>query len=196
MRKYPGIQLLVATAILAGWWLYQRDSIHSGACSQTVAPTRTAPQIRASRDRSIDEIPSDAAPQNAPCVGQPRSGRELMASFQRALAPSASELDGTWVEIGAVQDGPSSQFRSLNCSGVKQHGNFDFVMVASGYSVDLYAVGDDPQKVTMKPDRKDKGSLKFALDEGADEGPVIFRCRLTDRGTLICLNSQDRKSVV
>jgi hypothetical protein len=136
-------------------------------------------------DISSEEVPRDSVPQNVPCVGQPKSRRELAASFQQARFPLTSQITGTWVEIGDVSNDPSEPL-SLNCSGVERGSKFEFALVASGYAVELHAIGMTyPQKVTMEPDHK--GSVKFPVDFSADEGPDTYHCRLTKRGTLACL---------
>jgi hypothetical protein len=90
------------------------------------------------------------------------------------------------VEIGDVDNDPSSHYASLNCSGLKRGQKFEFVLVANGDSVELHAIGMTyPQKVTMEPDRK--GSITFPVDFAADEGPETYRCRMTTRDTLACL---------
>jgi len=139
-----------------------------------------------SSDISSEELPQDSIPENAPCVGQPRSRTELGKSFQQGRFPLASQITGTWVEIGDVANDPSSEHLSLNCSGVKRGSKFEFVLVVSGYSVELHEVGMTyPQKVTMEPNRM--GYVGFPVDLSADEGPDTYRCRLTRRGTLACL---------
>lgn len=144
------------------------------------------PQSPVSADTSSEEMPQNATPQNAPCVGQPKSGRELAASFQEGRLPAASQVTGTWVEIGTVSDYTSPRYRSLNCSGEKRGSKFEFVLVANGYSVELHAIGTDLQKVTMTPDHK--GSVEFTLDLEADGAHETYRCRLTKRSTLACLD--------
>ena len=142
------------------------------------------------------EVPRDAAPQSAPCVDQPKSLAELTASFGKGRFPLASDITGTWVEIGWVSEDPSDPHetsphptikKSLNCVGDKRGSKFEFVLAASGYSVELHAIGMTyPQKITMQPDHK--GSVVFPVDFAADEGPDTYRCRLTQRDTLACLS--------
>jgi hypothetical protein len=140
-----------------------------------------------SADSSSEEIPQYSGPANAPCVDQPRSRSELAASFQRGRFPQASQIDGTWVEIGLL----TRVYRSFDCSGEKRGSKFEFVLVAKGYSVELKGFGMTyPQKVTMEPDHK--GSIEFQVDFAADEGPDTYRCRLTERDTLACLIDQRR----
>lgn len=137
-------------------------------------------------DSSSGAIPRYAATQNVPCVGQPRSLRELASSFQQGQLPLASQITGTWVEIGFVWNDPPTHHASLNCSGEKRGGKFEFLLLANGYSAELHAVGTYVQKVTMQTDHK--GSVEFPVDFGADEGPETYRCRLSKRGTLTCLD--------
>jgi hypothetical protein len=133
---------------------------------------------------SPEEAPDDAIPQNAPCVGQPKSLRELAASFARGQVPLASQITGTWVQIGDIYKDPAVK-NSLNCLGVRRGNTLEFVLIADGYAVALHAIGTYPQKAVMRPDHK--GSVEFSVDFGADEGPETYRCRLTKRGTLACV---------
>ena len=128
----------------------------------------------------------NATPQNTPCADQPTTRKKLAASFQSGRLPLASQVTGTWVEIGELSDYPlSPPFRNMNCSGVMRDDIFEFVLVADGYTVELHAVGAYIEKVKMQPDGK--GAVTFPVDFAADEGPDTYRCRLTKRGTLACL---------
>jgi hypothetical protein len=134
-----------------------------------------------------EDIPRNDPPQNAPCIGQPKSFRELAASFRNGRLPLASQIKGTWVEIGSVSDYPGVPHdRSFNCSGITRGSKLEFVLVANDHYGELHSLGA-VQKVAMEPDHK--GSVEFPFDEGADEGPETFRCRLTKRDTLACLDS-------
>lgn len=137
---------------------------------------------------SQDEIPRYATPQNAPCMDQPRSLAEMAASFRYGKLPLVSEMTGTWVEIGDVW---SHGKNSLNCSGIRRGSKFEFVIVADGYSVALHAIGMMPP-LNVKIGRDNEGSVAFPVNFGADEGPDHNRCRLTDRGTLVCLVAEYR----
>ncbi len=79
MRRFLPILLVLALQVLA--------SETSLAQAQTLT----------SNDGSSEEVPRDSVPQNTPCVGQPKSRRELAASFQQGRLPEASEITGTWV---------------------------------------------------------------------------------------------------
>jgi hypothetical protein len=109
----------------------------------------------------------------------------LAVSFKQGQLPLAATMTGTWVEIGEVSDYPGDPFRSLNCSGEMRGRKLEFVLVADGYSAEIHAIGAGVQKVTMQPDHK--GNVTFPFDEGADEGPDKYTCRLTRRKTLACL---------
>jgi hypothetical protein len=135
---------------------------------------------------SSEEIPRDAIPQNAPCVDQPKSHREMAASFAQGKVPLASQMTGTWVQIGDVYKDPATK-NSLNCSGIRRGGAFEFVLVANGYSVALHPIGTYSQKAVMRPNHK--GSVEFPVDFEADEGPETYTCRLTKRGTLACVDA-------
>ena len=132
-----------------------------------------------------DEIPRDSVPQNSPCTNQPKSLKEVTAAFNKGELPSASEVTGSWVEIGFF--GQDDRVRSMNCTGITRGKVFEFVIVASQYSLTLNAVGMDvPQKVKMQPDNK--GSVQFPVDFGGDASPV-YRCRTSRPNTLTCLNA-------
>lgn len=127
---------------------------------------------------------------NAPCVGQPRSFKELAVSFRASKTPQASQTTGTWVEIGFVyldiEPRHQMEHALLNCGGLKREGRFEFVLVADGYLLKQHGVGKPDSQTRMVPDHT--GSVELEVDEGADEGPEKYRCRLTNRGTLLCLN--------
>lgn len=132
-----------------------------------------------------NEIPHGSIPQNSPCVNQPKSLKELEASFDKGRVPLATEVSGSWVAIGFVGSGYSDNNPSLNCTGVKRGKKFEFVLVADRYSTELDAIGMTyPQTVVMEPDHR--GSVRFPVDFDGDNLPV-YRCRLTERRTLACL---------
>lgn len=54
----------------------------------------SAQQQAPSATSAEEAIPIDPIPQSSPCVSQPRSLRELTASFDKGKAPSAQELVG------------------------------------------------------------------------------------------------------
>ena len=83
--------------------------------------TTRAAQVQSptSAGTSSEEVPRYAIPQNVPCADQPKSHRELAASFAQGKAPLASQITGTWVEIGDVYKDPAVK-NSLNCSGVRE----------------------------------------------------------------------------
>lgn len=81
--------------------------------------------------------------------------------------------------------GNGTDYPSLNCNGVRRGGKFEFVMVANQFSIELDAIGMSyAQTVKAKPDRA--GSVEFPVDFDGDNLPV-YRCRVTQRGTLACL---------
>ena len=141
-----------------------------------------------SADSSSDEIPLRSVPQNAPCIDQPRSLSELSASFHRGRFPKASQITGSWVEIGAVDTAPyTDEPASLNCSGIRRGSKFEFVLIANGHSVELHAIGmGSPQQVRMETGHK--GSIEFREADFGGEGTLDnYRCRITNRETLACL---------
>jgi hypothetical protein len=132
-----------------------------------------------------DEIPRNSILQNSPCGDQPKSLKEVTSAFNRGRLPLAGEVTGSWVEIGFF--GQDARVRSLNCVGITRGRVFEFVIVASQYSLTLHSVGMDvPQKVMMEPDQK--GSVRFPVDFGGDASPV-YRCRVSRPNTLTCLNA-------
>ncbi len=152
-----------------------------------VASPTTLVQAQNTTQSLSEKKPEDSRSHNSPCAGQPRSFKELKASFDKGRRPLASEMTGTWVEIGDMTNRPSD-VPTLNCSGVTQGGKLGFVLVAKEYSVELHAVGmEGPQTETMKPDKQ--GSVEFPMPyyggEVAQEHD--YSCRLTGRKTLACL---------
>jgi hypothetical protein len=146
---------------------------------------------------SAQQVPS-AIPQNSPCASQPRSLSELTASFDKGRAPSAKELAGVWVEIGSfdygmqvVDDGVPPHFRSLNCTGIMRGEKFEFAMTGTSYAyvMELHLVGSSGAwRERMEPNHKGS-SVDFSLcSDGDCSGRNRYRCRLTQRGTLACIN--------
>ena len=110
---------------------------------------------------------------------------EVTAVFDKGQLPSASEVTGSWVEIGFF--GRDDRVRSMNCTGIMRDKVFEFVIVANQYSLTLHAVDMDiSQKVMMQPDQK--GSVQFPVDFGGD-APPVYRCRISRPNTLTCLNA-------
>jgi hypothetical protein len=118
-----------------------------------------------------------------PCVGQPKSLKELKTAFNSGRFPSPSEVTGTWAAIGFVYSQPY-QKTNLDCAGVKRGAIFEWAILAKGYSVEIDANGTHNQTTKFAPDSK--GSVTFRMDFEGDAMP-IYRCRITDRGTLACL---------
>ena len=58
-------------------------------------------------------------------------------------------------------------------------------MIADGYAIETHAIGASDQFPTAIANAR-KGELSFELDFGGGRRPV-FRCRTTDRQTLVCL---------
>jgi hypothetical protein len=145
------------------------------ACAQSQSSTPT---------ETSSEVPQNSIRQNVSCVDQPRSLAELTATFQHGTLPLASQMTGTWVEIGDVWHDASEN--SLNCSGIRRGSKFEFALVADGYSIALHAIGMMlPLNVKARLDNK--GSIAFPVNFGADGGADSNRCRLTNRDTLVCL---------
>src|SRR5215831_15859906 len=76
-----------------------------------------------------EPLPTERIPQDSPCANQPTSLSALTDSFNKGRVASASELKGTWVEIGAFDNGPGPRYRSLNCAGIMRGKKFEFAMI-------------------------------------------------------------------
>ncbi|HTW57259.1 MAG TPA: hypothetical protein VMD99_03910 [Terriglobales bacterium] len=160
-------------------------------------PLQLCAQQQAAPATSADEsIPVDPVSQNSPCANQPRSLSGLTASFNKGRAPLAKELVGVWVEIGdfnsgmrPLSDGAPAHFRSLNCTGITRGKKFEFAMIGVSYAyvMELHAYGSDgAERQRMEPNHK--GSVEFSIDLLADGAEAVFTCRLTQRGTLACID--------
>ena len=135
-----------------------------------------------------EEVRNELAAQVSPCADQPRSFKELKASFEKGRRPLASEMTGSWVEIGNIIDRPGAYVpRTLNCSGVTQRSKLDLVLIADGYSIEVHAVGmEGPQTEEMGPDNAN--GIEFReVYYGGEVALQNYHCRLTNRGTLVCL---------
>ena len=53
--------------------------------------------------------------------------------------------------------------------------------------MEVHAIGTSVQRVRMEPNHK--GSVTFSVDVGGDEGYDDYTCRLTQRGTLACVDA-------
>jgi hypothetical protein len=157
-------------------------------CWAVILILQTTPSIQDRQPQvgeNPDEVSGNLAPQNLPCADQPKSLKELKNIFNAARFPSPSEVNGNWAAIGFVYGHPY-QKNSLNCAGVKRGSKFEWVILANGYSIEVDAIGTYNQTTILKPDNK--GSVTFSMDFEGDSTPV-YRCRITDRGTLACLGS-------
>jgi hypothetical protein len=65
---------------------------------------------------------------------------------------------------------------------------FEFAMIgeSDAYVMELHAIGYEIQRLRMEPNHK--GSAEFSIDLLADGAEAVFTCRLTQRGTLACLD--------
>jgi TonB family protein len=142
----------------------------------------------ATDQRTSDELTTNSVPQRSPCADQPRSLAELTDAFNRGSVPSASEATGSWVSIGFF----GQNNNDLNCTGLMRGKKFEEVLLATGYSVEIHAIGATDQTRTLEPDQA--GSVTFPVDLGGDAGPV-YRCRVTTRNTLACLIDVYRQGV-
>jgi hypothetical protein len=55
------------------------------------------------------------------------------------------------------------------------------------YEIELYAIGYRVQRVRLEPNHK--GSSEFSVDLDADGAEDVYICRLTQRGTLACVDA-------
>ena len=149
----------------------------------------SAQQQAPSKTTAEEPLPRHPIPQDSPCANQPRSLSELTASFNKGRAPSAQEEVGAWVEIGYFDNGIPPHYRSLNCTGIMRGKKFEFAMIGESYAwvMELHAIGYEVQRVRMEPNHK--GSVEFSVDLLADGAEDVYTCRLTQRGTLACVNA-------
>ena len=135
-----------------------------------------------------EPLPMEPIPQNSPCPNQPTSLGALTEAFNKGRAASAKDLKGPWVEIGSFDNTTRRHSRSLNCTGIKRGKKFEFAMIGQTYDyvVEVHAIGYRVQRVRMEPDRK--GNSQFSLDLDADGAEQVYTCRLTQRGTLACVD--------
>lgn len=167
----------------------------------TVPVHMCAQQLQPSPGGTGESTQVKLLPQDSPCPNQPRSLRELTASFNKGRAPSAEELKGTWVEIGHFnrglqppddEDQPNQpQSRSLNCTGIVRGNKFELAMIGVSYAyvMEMHEYGYTlAGRTRLEPDHK--GSVAFSFcGDGDCSGMVRYPCRLTRRGTLACLGS-------
>jgi hypothetical protein len=144
-------------------------------------------QVGSTGHQTSNEVPTNQIQQRSPCADQSKSRSELARSFDKGRIPSPSEITGSWVSIGnfgqAVIKGKERV--DLDCSGLKRENTFEEVLVMKAYVVEPYVIGTPyPEPTTL--DRDKAGSLSFLHEFGGDASPV-YRCRLTQRGTLACL---------
>jgi hypothetical protein len=138
--------------------------------------------------RTSDELTTNSVGHRSPCSDQPKSLTELTDAFNRGNVPSASEATGSWVSIGSF----GQNNNDLNYTGLRRGNKFEEVILATGYSVEMHAIGAHDQTRRMEPDHA--GSVIFPVDFGGDASPV-YRCRVTTRDTLACLIDVYRQGV-
>lgn len=155
-------------------------------CAQQQAPPASG---------ADESIPIDPVAQNSPCAGQPRSLGELTASFNKGRAPLAQELAGAWVEVGDFNSGmrplgdqAPPHFQSLNCTGITRGNKFEFAMIGVSYAyvMEVHAYGSSAYRTRAEPNHR--RSVEFSIDLLADGAEAVFTCRLTQRGTLPCID--------
>jgi hypothetical protein len=158
--------------------------------AQIGAPNLTAGNAQSTEPTKVS--PKRAHPnfiEYSPCDDQPRTYKELISEFRSGHLPQADAMTGNWVEIGSISQDPEA-ISGLNCSGEKQAGKLEFVIVAQGYFVEQHFVGAlGDHDAEAKPDGQ--GGIEFSAGSAADfggEGPEEnYHCRLTKRETLVCL---------
>lgn len=143
---------------------------------------------QASSSNAEEPLPREPVPQNSPCPNQATSLAALTEAFGRGRVASAKDLKDTWVEIESFDNGSRPHRRSLNCTGIKWGKKFQFALIGQTYDdvVEVHAIGYRVQRVRMEPDHK--GSSQFSLDLDADGAEEVYTCRITQRGTLACVD--------
>jgi hypothetical protein len=126
--------------------------------------------------------------QSSVCQGQFTTLAEVIDAFGKGSLPAPSELSGSWVAIGlfGAAFNHGREIALIDCEGLKECGNtLEEVLLADGYTVTPYVFGT-PETGRPEEAKPVLGALSFPIDFGGDASPV-YRCRLTNRGTLICL---------
>jgi TonB family protein len=151
----------------------------------TLVEVTFRPTTSVATQTGSDEVTHTTGPPNLPCPGQPKSLKELTAAFEKGQLPSPSEVTGSWVEIGFF--GQDERVANANCTGLMRGKVFEFIIIASQYTLSLNSIGmDRPQAATAEPDNE--GSIQFPVRLGGDATP-IYRCRITRPNTMTCLNA-------
>jgi hypothetical protein len=153
-----------------------------GAAQLSISERSTSNQTPGS-EAGKEEIPRHSVPQYLPCPDQTKSFDKLSDSFTAGHLPSPSEITGSWVLIGFWLYRDSHP--DLNCTGIMRGKILEWVMLAQGYSLGVDMAGTYLSSA-FEPDRTQ--DLSFTIDLGGEASPV-FRCRLTQRHTLVCLGS-------
>lgn len=158
-----------------------------------LAAILVSPTWAAQNTAIVKEVAKYSVHQDSPCVGQARTLQELTRSFNGGQLPTASDMTGTWVEIGFFEArARAGKPSDRNCPGLVRGKKFEAVMIANGYSLELHIIGTHVQRVTATLDAK--GSLSFPVDFEGDALPT-YRCRLIGPGTLACLVSTYQQGV-
>lgn len=134
--------------------------------------------------------------QDRPCAGQPRTFRALLREYNATPAHTRASLVGTWVLIGSVFLGEDADPRHpvaklLNCAGVQFDSVFAHVLTVERDSVTNdygYAFARDANTHDVR------GSLTILIEEGGDDY-LVYRCRLTRRGTLACIEPDSHQGL-
>jgi hypothetical protein len=126
MKFRKTLCFLVLTCLPAMTRAQTRANQNTTQMEQAASQNDTA--RKSSSEEAGDSVPHDSVPQNSPCIGQPKSHKELTASFEKGRFPSAADMRGTWVAIGFVYNRRSDS-PSLNCEGITRGPKFEFVII-------------------------------------------------------------------
>jgi hypothetical protein len=179
MEKRSIISLLCVLGLLHVFVLTENCSAETGAYISQNTPAQGHPDSA----RHEQQIPLYSVHQYRPCPDQNQSLQAVSNSFTAGHLPSKSEIRGPWVLIG-IWDNKDSR-PDLNCTGIMRGEILEWVMFGQGDSL-MVNMASTLLKSDLEPDGR--GALMLLLDLQGDNNPTL-RCRVTRRGTLVCLGS-------
>ncbi len=145
-------------------------------------PVHSYAQWGGSRSDTIGVPPLHSIRQHMPCKEQLQSFKAAVTQYDHLATPSTVGITGTWVAIGFLNDESST-----NCAGVVRGPAYELILDIGRDSLSIDMLAMPPMSVVAK--RLATGELAFPLEDGGDDVHQ-YRCRLTIRRTLLCL---DRK---